>query len=94
MKYKLQTGGIVTIKSQQSESNIPKRQESPKSAIPIKGSTASVPQPLKPYVPPMERLRKIITKMKTETNRPKVIGPWEIAYGKPARVVENGGNIT
>ena len=85
MKYKLQTGGIVTIKPQQSVSNVPKRQEPPKSVIPIKGSTASVSQPLKPYVPPMEKLKKIISKMKTETQRPKVIGPWEMAYDRPTR---------
>ena len=92
MKYKLQTGGIVTIKSQQSESNIPKRQEPPKSVIPVKGSTASVSQPLKPYVPPMEKLKKIISKMKEPTRSNYPFGKFLITK-EGTIVVENGGKI-
>lgn len=85
-------GGI--LKAQDGTSEVPKR-EPPKPAIPVKGSKPQrgVPQSLQPYVPPLERLKKKLAEMRRVTQRPKVIGPWEMANGKPARVVENGGNI-
>ena len=85
MIYKFQNGGEVALNQQE---NV--RREPPKSLIPVKGSNQ--PQPLKPYVPPMERLKKIIAKMKNTTERPNAFGKFVITR-EGTVVVEDGGKI-
>lgn len=87
MIHRFQNGGEVALNQQE---NV--RREPPKSAIPIKGSTASVPQPLKPYVPSMEKLKKIISKMKDPTRSNYPFGKFLITK-EGTIVVENGGKI-
>lgn len=52
---------------------------------------------LKRYNKELSDWRKTWEKLKENlksTERAKVIGVWEMAYGKPARVVKDGGNLS
>lgn len=96
MKLKLKNGGI--IKLQNAATTIPEIQNSLMDGIGLLVNKMWIPENLPVQRKTFwEKLSDWFKERKgylKSTERSKVIGPWESAYGKPTRIVEHGGNMS